>query len=188
MKRRFFQIHLLTALVGMLAAAGMLWLNMREQVLSLAHPFVQQNKGAMHLQAMLLFNRGWPVVAAQERTNIRPLLTFHIKGETSRTNFGSDRVVPIVQIPWADYHQGWANAMRLSSRYATWQEVLRSIPEVRNNPAIVYPTFESGVFARGDPQFFWNAALLNATVSLAIVILAMFGTEWFLRWRERSKT
>jgi hypothetical protein len=123
MKRWVWQVRLLTAVVGMMAAAGMLWLNMREQVVSLAHPFVQQNKGAMHLQAMLLFNKGWPVVTVQERTNIRPLLIFHIKGETSRSYFGSDVVVPIVQVPWADYHQGWANAMRLSGRHTTWQEV-----------------------------------------------------------------
>jgi len=191
MKRRFFQIHLLTAVVGMLTTSRLLWLNLKEQRVQFVYP-IAVNKGPLTLQAMLAFNKGWPNLVFQECSQSLPILTIKKKGETSRLYYASDQSeVVTVEVPWENYYGDWKRFVRRSgnlngTQHSTWQDVLRDIPEVRNSAPNAYPNFEANA-SRGDGRFYWKAVAINAAIAFAILIAVMIVIEWFLRRREAVK-
>lgn len=184
MKRRFFQIHLLTAVVGMLTMAACLGLNLQVFREGTVYWLEASPQTKAALFGAHTYWMGWPARIAEEPwhrskyDDSKPDYRYMKLRSAANVNAAP---ITLVQLARMDrVPRDSVDGPLASARFASVQRLAPDVvPEIRwvQAPAPL-PAW--------DVEWNWKNIAMNAAVAVVVTLAAMFGIEWFLRRRERA--
>lgn len=187
MKRRLLQIHLLTALAGMLAFAGSMWANLTLVDVEVVRIDQVGGSDLARMSALKFSYVGWPLVAASSLPSNTAIFSNEVLdtwaiAANSRSVFLAPAVLPTVAMDRIE---------KLKPSFVWGKLRMLTLKDVREQD----PAMEAEIVQQGDltrPLQSWGEIYnrniaINAAVALVTTLAVMVGIEWFLRRRERAK-
>jgi hypothetical protein len=175
MKRRFFQIHLLTAVVGMLTFSVFVGANLT--VFRKSKVFWQSKGDYTEIVGMHSYWMGWPERTAAE------IPDFDVSNFMAKSQIGdrSPKAVLLKQLEPVPKSLAKTEHLMLVAPLQSVQQfapdVIDKIQWMQNEPEL--PSWRS--------DWVWKSIEINVVVAIATTLLLMIGFEWVLRRRERAK-
>ena len=165
--RRWFQLHLSTAILVMIAAGGLLGLNVRPQtedyvtwvlIDNLANPSMSQHVFLEHVQDHFF---GWPFTAKWQSVT-----AYDPKLHNSAFEFD-------------DLHD-LSNSINSVGNYwkLDWEQFLKRAPKIASR---ISCDFDSSRCDRKKGPWDWDSILFDGFTGVGVLAVVVFACEWYVR-------
>lgn len=182
MKRRLFQIDLLTAMVGMLSLGVFVGLNATVYSDPLVSWVESEEWDRTKLKGTRHYWTGWPATISEETP--KAIGDFLVSFVVSKDEFESDGPRP-KPVRWSQL-RNVPNTFSIGTLCTTsLQNMERFALQVLDD--IDWKIQEKTCLPAWDVEWNWKGVATNAAVAFATTLSLMIGLEWFLRRRERRK-
>jgi hypothetical protein len=179
MKRRLLQIHLLTALAGMVCASDFMWANLTAYKVDIVEVEPVGGSEVARLSLNSFTFMGWPMETTG--AGIASNYVRVAEGVVVESQL-PPAIMPTVPLARVEKIK---KSRVLGRTVLTLDDVRRQDPSLEKDIPISIPSEID--FPSWDANFYWGGIVINAAVGLMATLAVMVGVEWLLRRRERAK-